>query len=75
MYKLFITGFTEYNYHDNKQIEYFANITLQRGVLMTCGSDFHGKNKPLIHMGKFAPSGRYESYLTRSINAILENRA
>ena len=62
------------NYHDPKQIEYFASTAIQRGVLMTCGSDFHGKNKPLIDIGKFALPEKYETYLKESITTILVNR-
>lgn len=58
------------NYHDSKQIEYFARTTLQRGVLMTCGSDFHGKTKPLIDIGKFAFAEKYEADLTKSITCL-----
>ncbi len=39
------------NYHDYDQINYFAGIADQRHLLLTCGSDFHGKNKPLIQPG------------------------
>lgn len=59
------------NYHDDKQIEYFAMITLQRGALMTCGSDFHGKTKPLIHLGEFAFNRKYETDLKKSLIRIL----
>jgi len=62
------------NYHDCKQTDFFARITIQRGVLMTCGSDFHGKTKPLIDIGKFAFDEEYETYLRQSITSILENR-
>jgi len=61
------------NYHNSKQIDYFAGITVKRDVLMTCGSDFHGKTKPLIDIGKFTFDGRYKACLTNSITAIMEN--
>lgn len=62
------------NYHNSSQIEYFADITMQKSILMTCGSDFHGKNKPLIEIGKFKSSSKYEGYLQRSIDKI-KNKA
>lgn len=63
------------NYHDSNQIEYFANLTLQRNVLMTCGSDFHGKNKPLIDIGKYRIDEKYQDYLLKNITRLYENTA
>lgn len=51
------------NYHDSKQISYFASVVKQRNGIMTCGSDFHGHTKPLITIGKFNYDSRYEDYL------------
>jgi predicted metal-dependent phosphoesterase TrpH len=62
------------NYHDNKQMEYFANLTLQRSSLMTGGSDFHGKNKPLIDIGKYRIIEKYQNYLLKSITGIKNNK-
>lgn len=58
------------NYHNAVQIEYFAGLAVQRSVLMTCGSDFHGKNKPLIDIGKYKASAGYDEYLQKSISEI-----
>jgi predicted metal-dependent phosphoesterase TrpH len=58
------------NYHNTKQIEYFADLTIQKSVLMTCGSDFHGKNKPLIDIGKYNTNNKYDDYLQQSIVKI-----
>lgn len=58
------------NYHNDAQIEYFAGLAVERSVLMTCGSDFHGKNKPLIDIGKYKASARYDEYLQKSISKI-----
>jgi 3',5'-nucleoside bisphosphate phosphatase len=55
------------NYHDFRQIEYFADLVLKRSSLMTCGSDFHGKTKPLIEIGKFKTIEKYSQYLRQSI--------
>lgn len=63
------------NYHDSKQIKYFADLALQRNFLMTCGSDFHGKNKPLIDIGKYRIDEKYQDYLLKSITVIKENTA
>jgi predicted metal-dependent phosphoesterase TrpH len=58
------------NYHNDTQIEYFGQLAIQRSVLMTCGSDFHGKNKPLIEIGRFKTSSKYDDYLQTSIKRI-----
>jgi 3',5'-nucleoside bisphosphate phosphatase len=59
------------NYHNESQIAYLSEVAVKRNVLMTCGSDFHGKNKPAIHMGQFKLNDRYEGYLTESIEELL----
>ncbi|MDR2955424.1 MAG: PHP domain-containing protein [Prevotella sp.] len=61
------------NYHSTEQIAYFASLTQENKCLMTCGSDFHGKTKPLINIGVFKYDSRYEDYLTGSINRIKDN--
>jgi predicted metal-dependent phosphoesterase TrpH len=39
------------SYHDQKTCEYFYNKAKELNVYYTCGSDFHGKTKPSIHLG------------------------
>ncbi len=58
------------NYHDYNQIEYFADLVMKNDLLMTCGSDFHGKNKPLIEIGKFLYENKYDDYLHKSVEQI-----
>ena len=41
------------NYHDAKQNAYYERYAKEHGLLITCGSDFHGKLKPTIEMGKY----------------------
>jgi len=59
------------NYHSDKQIEYFAGVAVKRKVLMTCGSDFHGKTKPVIRLGSFKSIEAYEAYLKESVEELL----
>lgn len=59
------------NYHDEHQIDYFAHLVKQKGMLMTAGSDFHGKTKPLIRVGDYKMIERYEDYLRDSILKII----
>jgi 3',5'-nucleoside bisphosphate phosphatase len=58
------------NYHDFSQIEFFADLVINRSSLMTCGSDFHGRTKPLIEIGKFKTIEKYSQYLHKSILKI-----
>ena len=62
------------NYHNKRQIEYFASILNQRGLLMTGGSDFHGKTKPFIRIGNYNAIERYMEYLRISILKLKSNR-
>jgi predicted metal-dependent phosphoesterase TrpH len=39
------------NYHTPGQIEFFYKKAVEENLLITCGSDFHGKNKPGITIG------------------------
>jgi len=60
------------NYHNNKQVAYFAELTGKRGALMTCGSDFHGKNKPLISIAQYSFLESYREFLELSLTTILD---
>ena len=55
------------NYHDERQIDYFARVVQQRNLWMTGGSDFHGKTKPLIRIGEYKRVERYMEYLRDSV--------
>lgn len=41
------------NYHFPEQIEYYRNFAQDHKLVITCGSDFHGKTKPNIVMGEY----------------------
>jgi len=59
------------NYHTDSQVAYFAEQTRQRAALMTCGSDFHGKIKPLISLGQYNFLEMYSDYLKQSVSSML----
>ena len=59
------------NYHSDSQIAYFAEQVSKRAALMTCGSDFHGKIKPLISLGQYSYLENFGDYLNQCIGAIL----
>lgn len=58
------------NYHSPEQVAYFAPLVRRQGVLMSCGSDFHGKTKPRIAIGCFPFDEGYTDYLTDSVNNL-----
>ena len=41
------------NYHTPEQNLYYENFAKEHGLLITCGSDFHGSKKPSIHLGEY----------------------
>lgn len=41
------------NYHTESEINYFYKKAKEHELLITCGSDFHGKNKPGIEIGMY----------------------
>lgn len=51
-------------YHSLKQIDYFYKKALEHNILVTCGSDFHGKNKPNIKIGECGCNLDYNSIIT-----------
>lgn len=42
------------SYHSPEVIEHYHALALEHDLIMTLGSDFHGKTKPSIHLGKFS---------------------
>ncbi len=47
-------GLEIYNtYHTAEESRYLRRIAKDRHLAMTCGSDFHGKNKPNVQLGVF----------------------
>lgn len=53
MVKIGIQGVEAFSsYHNEETIEYFLNKGREYDLLITCGSDYHGKTKPAIHIGE-----------------------
>lgn len=40
------------SYHTPEAAQYFLEAGQRRHLLITCGSDYHGKTKPAIHLGR-----------------------
>ena len=62
------------NYHHDDQVAYFAEQVSKRAALMTSGSDFHGKIKPLISIGQYSKLKTYREYLEQSVSKIIEQK-
>ncbi|MCP5455444.1 MAG: PHP domain-containing protein [Thermotogae bacterium] len=41
------------SYHDTSETEYFYKTAKRKNLIITCGSDFHGKTKPAVFIGEF----------------------
>lgn len=59
-----IDGIEAYsNYHDEATRKFYAAIAAKHHLLVTAGSDFHGKAKPAIHLGTLGhpnPKGTFD---------------
>ena len=40
------------SYHDKETAEYFYKKAMEFSLIITCGSDYHGKTKPSVKLGK-----------------------
>ena len=55
-----IKGIEVYSsYHSKEQVEFYKKFSLKHKLLLTCGSDFHGKTKPSIVIGGTDCEGRH----------------
>lgn len=58
------------NYHSPEQAVYFTSLALSKEAFMTCGSDFHGKTKPRIAVGRFPADSRFDGRLSDFVNHV-----
>lgn len=58
------------NYHTPEQAVYFTSLALSKEAFMTCGSDFHGKTKPRIAVGRFPADSRFDGRLSDFVNHV-----
>jgi len=59
------------SYHSAAMSRFYADYAEQNGLLVTCGSDFHGKTKPLIPVGGVDCGGR-EGEIAEKLKRMLE---
>ncbi|MDO5548775.1 MAG: PHP domain-containing protein [Eubacteriales bacterium] len=43
------------SYHDAEMTRFYRNVAEENNLVMTCGSDYHGKTKPTIEIGSVSP--------------------
>jgi predicted metal-dependent phosphoesterase TrpH len=58
------------SYHSHSQIQYYLDYAQKRNLIVTCGSDFHGKTKPSIEIGSTSDDLVINSYLPK----LMKNR-
>lgn len=49
------------SYHTPEQAQYYYDKAMERQLMVTCGSDYHGKTKPAIHMAGYPPLPEQDS--------------
>lgn len=59
------------SYHGAELTAHFRKIALEHQLLISCGSDFHGKNKPLIKIGSCQYDPKDEKWLIESVEHFL----
>ncbi len=58
LFKMGIAGIEAFSsYHTPEIADYYVEKARAYGVSLTCGSDFHGKNKPEIALGSVECQG------------------
>jgi predicted metal-dependent phosphoesterase TrpH len=51
-----IDGIEAYSsYHTASQVDFYRREARKNGLFITCGTDFHGKTKPAVHLGMQLP--------------------
>ena len=64
-----VEGIEVYSSYNNKnQINFYYDFALKNNLLMTCGSDFHGKTKPSISIGSVS-SGDNEEKIIKELKS------
>lgn len=59
------------SYHSKDQASYYEKQAKDHGLIVTCGSDYHGKTKPSIHLGRHGCQTEDE-LMAREVMKLLE---
>ena len=58
------------SYHNHKQTEFYINKAEENNWLITCGSDFHGKNKPAVKLADIIIKKHHEESLFKQMHLL-----
>lgn len=58
------------SYHNEKQISFYEDFAKKHDLLLTCGSDFHGKIKPSIAVGGSNCANNEDTIISSLIKAL-----
>lgn len=58
------------SYHNQGQIDFYKKHAKLNNWLITCGSDFHGRNKPKIKLGQIDISKKQEATLINTVTNL-----
>jgi predicted metal-dependent phosphoesterase TrpH len=60
-----IKGIEVYSsYHSKEQVVFYKEVAFKHQLILTCGSDFHGKTKPSIYIGGTECEGNEERIIS-----------
>ncbi|WP_238904133.1 PHP domain-containing protein [Clostridium sp. YIM B02506] len=66
-----IEGIEVYSsYHSKEQVEYYKEYAMRHKLILTCGSDFHGKTKPSITIGSTDCENKEDDIISEIIKDI-----
>lgn len=58
------------SYHTTEQADYYCRVADSKQILTTCGSDYHGKTKPSVHLGGYTT---VSDIVLRQIEKAMQN--
>ncbi|MEN8076408.1 PHP domain-containing protein [Clostridioides difficile] len=59
------------SYHTEKQRDFYFDFAIKNNLIITCGSDFHGKTKPSIRVGDISCNNNEKQILEKLKSKIL----
>ncbi len=69
-----IDGIEAYsNYHSENAKQSYRDFANSHNLLVTCGSDYHGKTKPAIKMGETGMSYEEQCALVKALDRLIKN--
>ncbi len=60
------------SYHTSEQVQFYKEFAIEHNLIITCGSDYHGRHKPHIEMGNCHMPQTEEDALIKFIQTRLK---